>query len=135
MTNKIVGSREYSIGTLDVFTQLNVARRLMAVSPILEALINPENQGKDFTPLIILTLGKLSQEDSDYVVRTCIGVVTVRDNNQWCKIATPQGSLMYQDITMKTMVDLATAVILENLGDFFHTALFETAEGAGETAA
>lgn len=127
-----LGEHSYNIGPLDVFSQLNIARRLTPVSPVIEGLTNPENEGKDFTILVILMLGKLRDEDSDFVIRKCLQAVRINTNDQWFPIVNAQGGLQYQHIGMKLMVDLATAVILENLGDFFRTALSAPVEQADQ---
>jgi|ERR1700758_4699879 len=120
----------YRIGDLTVFDQLNLARRLTPLSMVIQGMMTPENAEKDHTIMVILMLSKLSDDDSEYVVSKCLSVVMRQDGKDLAKLQTPQGQLMYQDITMKIMVNLATEVILENLGDFFHTALSVVKEGA-----
>ena len=120
----------YNIGTMTVFDQLQVARRIMPMSAILEAMTNDRNAGKDLTVLLMMVLGNLSDENHVYVVTKCLSQVSKLEGDKPAKITTPTGELMYAHIDLQTTVDLVTAVILENLGGFFHTALSRVAEGA-----
>lgn len=75
------------------------------------------------TFLVLLMLGQLTDADSEFVVQKCLSVVKRQSGESFAKLTTPSGDLMFQDIGMKIMIDLTAAVIVENLGDFFSTAL------------
>ena len=128
-----INGESFRIGDLSVFDQLNLARRLTPFSFAIQGMMNPKNVEKDHTVMVILLLSKLSDEDSDYVTHKCLSAVLRSQGKDWAKLQTPEGVLMFQDITMKTVVNIVTEVILENLGDFFRTALSAVAEGAQPT--
>ena len=118
---------------LDAFTQLHVARKLGAALPVVDGLVRQENAGKDKTLLSLLMLSNISDADADFVVKKCLGVVVRNSGNQPAKIQTPYGELMFDDISLAAVLDLAVAVIEENLGDFFRTSLGRLAQEEAQT--
>lgn len=121
--------RVYLIGKLDAFSQLHVARKLGPAVPLVQGMVDLANASKDKALLSVLMLGHISDVDADFVVRKCLSVVTRReDTGALAKIQTPNGDLMFQDISMGDILALTNAVIEENLGDFFRTALASLAE-------
>ena len=118
---------------LDAFTQLHVARKLGAALPVVDGLVRQENAGKDKTLLSLLMLSNISDADADFVVKKCLGVVVRNSGNQPAKIQTPSGELMFDDISLAAVLDLAVAVIEENLGDFFRTSLGRLAQEEAQT--
>lgn len=124
MTTVSTAGATYHTGKLDTFTQLHLARKLGPSIPIVSGLINPENAGKDKGILTVLMLSHIGDLDADFVIRKCLSVVTRRSaEGSLAKVQTPDGTLMFDDISLPVMLELTVAVIEENLGDFFRTAL------------
>lgn len=115
-----VGGQQYRIGRLDAKKQFHVARRL---APLLAGLGGAlQGESKGFTQLvtpIAEALSKMSDEDTDYVIDTCLAVVQRQSNNQWASVMVRNGGLMFQDIDMAQMLQLTVAVVQGNLGNFF----------------
>lgn len=130
MTILEIGGNTYRIGAMDAFTQLNIAKRLAPMSLLIEGMVDEANKDKDKTMLVVLMLGQLSDEDSNIIVNKCLSTITIQQQDTWSKILAPSGALMFDFIKMKDMVDLTSAVIVEHLGDFFHTALSKVKAGA-----
>jgi hypothetical protein len=120
-----LNGRQYAtIGKLDAFTQLHLARKLAPALPIIEGLVSPANASKDKQVLVVLMLSHVSDADADYVVKKCLGVVARRQaDNQLARLQSADGQLMFDDTPMSDLLELAVAVIEENMGDFFRTAL------------
>lgn len=113
-----------TLGQLDAFTQLHVARKLSPSMPIVQGLVSPANREKDKTVLVVMMLSRLPDADCEYVIRKCLGVVGRHEpNGPPAKVLDPAGKPMFSDMTMQDMLDLTIAVVEENLGDFFRTAL------------
>jgi len=111
-------------GTLNVFDQLTLARKLSPALGVVDGLLRKENQSKDKTLLTVLLLGQLSDLESDFVVRKCLStVVRVQDGGVVAPVLSPEGLLMFDDIDMRTVLGLVDQVIEANLGDFLRTAL------------
>lgn len=115
-----IGGQQYRIGRLDAKKQFHVARRL---APLLAGLGGAlQAESKEFVQLVAPiadALSKMSDEDTDYVIDTCLAVVQRRQNNQWASVVVRNGGLMFQDIDMAQMLQLTVAVIQGNLGNFF----------------
>lgn len=109
--------------TLDTMAQLQLARRLVSLTVLIESMTKPENLGKDQTLLVTMMLGQLSDADHSFLMTTCLKSVFRKDGEVWAKVMTDTGALMYVDIDLDTLVNLVATVIVENLGDFFRIAL------------
>lgn len=123
------GKQFVTTGKLSVFDQLHLARKLGPALPILEGLVAPENAGKDKKVLTVLMMSQLPDSDSAFVLHKCLSVVAVRQaDGTRAKLTAGDGSLMFDDVEMSTVLDLTVVVIEENLGDFFRTALSSSAQ-------
>lgn len=123
--NLILHGTEYSSrGRLDSFTQLHIARKLGPTLPIVEGLVKQENSEKSKDLVTVLMLSHISDEDTEYIIKKCLGVVTRQQTTgPFAPVLSPQGMLMFDDMTMSDMLGLTIAIIEENLGDFFRTSL------------
>lgn len=129
----------YSIGTLDVFAQMHVARRVGTVINEIEAAkiemyqdgtLAELMEGED--PLLRASrimlgmvkagwraMGAMTQDDADYVMFECLKVVQrEQPGGDWAKIVTGRQAL-FNDMNGQTMMRLVVEVCKANLGDFF----------------
>jgi hypothetical protein len=106
---------------LDVFTQLHLARKLGPSIPIVEDTIS--KQSKDRPIFSIIMFSKLDDQDVDYIIKKCLGAVSRQQPTGFTPIQTPQGVMMFDDISLDTLLQLTLMVIEENLGSFFTTSL------------
>lgn len=126
----------YRIGKMDAIRQFHVTRKLAAVSAGLgegiarlqagggaKALLS-EGAGamRVITPLME-AVGRMSNEDAEYVIGTCLGVVQrnqgVGGAPAWSPVQASPGILMFPDIQMSCMIALVWRVMEFNLGGFF----------------
>lgn len=144
MRELTVGDHDYRIGKLDARKQFHLARRLAPVfgriaanakaSGISETITEKKEDdsvketlaaASKFFDLIVGpvadSLAKMTDEEADYILFTCMGVVDRKEgSDSWAKVkATGQDKLMYQDIELQDLVQLTVATIQENLGSFF----------------
>lgn len=116
---------------LDAFKQFHLFRKLMplfsgmgesqAVRMVREAGLgdNDAVTMAAFGP-VAQAISDMSQSDSEFIVKTCLAVCQRKNpTGQWVRLATPQGDLMFEDIDLQVMLQLAFAVIQENLAPFF----------------
>ena len=122
MSTTEINGHTYAIGKMDARRQFHVARRL---APVMMGLMKASGQEKaDFVttvgPLAEAVSG-LSDEDCDYVLDSCLDVVSRLDEKAGGKpIKIVRGGVLaYQDITMPEIIQLAVAVIQDNLSGFF----------------
>ena len=134
-------SVKYRIGRLDAFKQLHVSRRLApmffalgqgaaaaANRPEPSQLAQENDDSVDptvfgtiveaFKP-VAAALSKMPDDDVEYVIKTCLGVVERQSGAGWAKVLNGQGHLMFNDLEMSDMIQLTRAVIQRNLGNFF----------------
>lgn len=120
-----INGNTYRIGKLDARTQFHVARRL---APLLAGIGKTLNQPKNkddlfstFGPLAD-ALSRMSDEDTDYVLDKCLSVTQRAQGNQFAPVMASNGRMMFDDIDLPAMMQLAVAVIRENIGGFFPAA-------------
>lgn len=121
-----IAGHQYTVGKLDARRQFHVVRRL---APILaglgEATVKALQNGKKPSFEVIAQpiadkLAKMSNEDVDYVLTSCLSVCSRLVNGEPALVQAPKTDLlMFPDITMEVMLKLMIAVIEENMGDFF----------------
>jgi hypothetical protein len=114
-----VGGQKYRIGRIDARKQFHVARRL---APLLAGMSGVPDKSAGFAAFLgPLTdaLSGMSDEDVDYVLDVCLGVCQRIQPNGHPAPVMVRGGLMFEDIDMGQMIQLAVKVIQENLGGFF----------------
>jgi hypothetical protein len=136
---------KYSTGQLNARMQWNITRRISPIiSEVLPALrqyteapiIVPSANGAlpddgqaradaDERLITVLqpfmdALSKLTDEQSDYIIDTCLKVATRArpDNSGWTKLMTPDGQFLFADVDMRVMLELTVRTIMDNLSDF-----------------
>lgn len=133
-----INGQVYSIGKLDAMTQFHVARRLAPVFAALTSAImgakipkmpeglSPEDLKKaveeaQFLAIaepIMKVMATMPDADVNYVLNTCLGVVTRQVGNSQAPVMI-DGALMFQDIDMQLMLRLVSDVLRSNLSSFF----------------
>lgn len=139
-----LAGQTYNIGTLDTMKQFHVARRLgPAIWALLISALGSVRQvapeGGDTTikdvfnklndaqfknvfagaigPLVGI-LSSMDDETSEFVIKTCLGVVTRQQGQGWAPVQSKEGHFMFSDIDMTVMMQLVFATIRENLQNF-----------------
>lgn len=125
-----VGKHVYRIGALNAMQQFHVSRRiapLLATAGINLAMLarGSKLSVEEILPTlgpVSMMLAGMSDEQTDYIFATCLGVVQRKEmagsKELWAPVA--NGALMqYQDIDMLGMIRLVIAVLQHNLEDFF----------------
>jgi hypothetical protein len=143
MNDLTVNGLDYKFDKIPALAQFHIVRRLApiigellgAVGPSLKGGKTEVNQDEMLKALVPITtaLAKLSDEDADYIIFGLLKVVTRKQSGGgWAKIVT--GSvLMFDDIDMKVMVQLAVKSFMVNLGGFI-TALPSVSKEQAVTA-
>lgn len=132
-TTQIEGTT-YQISRLTPKKAFHVARRLApflgAILPHLRQLFDKGEDGKpvdpgtflergsDVLPAIAEVIAKMPNEDCDFIIDTCLSVVSVRQDRGSAPVM-GNGVLMFDYIDMKVMLQLTAEVVKVNLADFF----------------
>jgi hypothetical protein len=117
-----IKGNNYRTGRLSAMQQFHVARR---VAPALTGLVcalggsgTQEDFAKSLGPLAN-AVAQMPDADAEYVLGTCLAVVSRQtDPTTWAPIWR-EGRLVFDDIDLKTMMQLAAKVIQDNLGNIF----------------
>jgi hypothetical protein len=119
----------YRSGKLTAFQQFHLFRKLMPLFSGLgeTAAQNIANAAAGVGQVrwsgmgpIAQAISDMSQQDSEFILKTCLSVCTRRNPaGQWGRVTAPNGELMFEDIDMMGMMQLTFAVIQDNLGSFF----------------
>lgn len=133
-----VGGKKYQAGRLSVFDQMAVAKRLM---PAIKNLVTPEfinatrskleseNGGEAkigvsaIVPAIADAIYSLKDEDAERIVRTSLKVVSRQNSGgAFSPLLASSGDLLFDDVSLPNMLQIAWKVIESHLGDFFFIA-------------
>jgi len=122
-----INNQKYRIGKLNALQQFHITRRLMpalaAVGLSYASLKDAANGGGTGSIMEAVekaseVLAKMSDEDSNYVIFTCLGAVTRLSGSGYAKISQGQ-ALAFEDIDMMAMIRLVVEVVRLNLQGFF----------------
>lgn len=124
---------EYRAAKLNVFEQLKVCRKLL---PVLSGIVPDLSTlrqtavatagDSDKTALVINTIlpkiadlvAGMPEEDVNAILYPCLSVVTRKAvTGNWTQVFR-DGSLMFDDIDLFTMLNIAGRVVADNLGNF-----------------
>ena len=129
-----VNNNAYAIGKLEALKQFHLMRRLAPVLATVGLDIaklkkldsglggagDAETNFLELLAPVVEVVGKMSDEDSNYIIFTCLSVVSRQaPTGGFSPVITPQNQLMFQDLDMLTMLRLAAEVVRENLRGFF----------------
>ncbi len=129
-----IGAGEYSTRKLNAFQQFHVARRLAPMIWALGEGMISQLKGEaaaipagdfDASGLFALkasaeVLARMSNEDSEFILKTCLGAVTRKQPGGWARIQAENGNMLFEDIDLPCMMQLTMTVIRENLGNFLN---------------
>lgn len=129
-----LGGQKYKTARLTAMQQFHVARRLAPVITSLSevdfsALRDPQEGGEGSGRALRLmkpiadALHNLSDQDSEYVINVCMGVVyrgqPAATGTVWAAAwSKAAGKPMFEDIDLTVMLQLTVRVLMENLSGF-----------------
>ncbi len=110
----------YRCGKIDARKQFHIVRRLAPVLSELAPAVGKPSAGADVLTPLANALAKLSDADSDYVVFGLLDCVRRKqpDGLGWAQVNTGI-TLMFEDITLPVMLQLAAKAFMYNLSGFF----------------
>ncbi len=108
-----INGQSYKFGKIDARKQFHIVRRL---APVMGSVA----KGGEAIDAITSAIGRLSDDDADYVIFGLLACVTRKQDNGlgWAKISNGT-SLMFSDIEMGEMLQIAFRAFEENMQDFF----------------
>jgi hypothetical protein len=126
MIEKEINGQTYTVGKLDPFAQLHVARRLAPVLASMGVGALALARGNKLEAEAMLDMlgpvseivAKMPEEDVNYILQACLMVCKRHQADKKASVMV-NGQLMFQDMEMPTLMQLAVAVVKESLGGFF----------------
>ena len=112
--------RTYRVNKIDARSQFHIVRRLAPVLGQVAPAVQGGKGGMDALPALADAIAKLSDDDADYVLFGLLKVVSRKQDQGlgWGPVATGT-VIMYDDITMPTMLKLAWESLSHNMSGFF----------------
>lgn len=71
---------------------------------------------------LLMKLAEMSDEETEYVLKTCLSACSRQQERGFAPVVTAQGDFMFMDITLVEMLNLTREVVQTNLADFFPVA-------------
>src|SRR6185312_6619357 len=115
---------KYQSDKLPLFTQFHVLRRMGSLfSSIVGA-----GAVRDKDPLLAIgyiatAVSKLSEDDANYVLKNCLSVVKKLQGAVWAPLMSATGNLMFNDLSLPNMLEIAQKVLEDNFGPFIDALL------------
>jgi hypothetical protein len=105
-----------------------LARKLAPAIPLVDVQLKAENKDKPKSILVVMMLSQIADGDSEYIVKKALSLVLRKQSDgSFAKLQAANGSMMFDDVTMDEILELVSWVVEDNLGDFFRTALTDSA--------
>ena len=131
------GGFTYRAGKLTALQQFHVMRRLTPLIEDLKPLVLTMGNGErpkeeDAIAAILMGIGKLRDEDCNFVFAACLGVTQRSVNGAWASMW-PRGATQpaYDDLSLPDMIALTIKCVQANLAGFM-PALGLTSAGQGD---
>ena len=109
---------EYRVSQLDARRQFHIMRRLSPMLAELAAAVNVQSDGLDALQPLANALAGMSDSDADYCLFGLLACVQKRQGKTWSKICV-DNQLMFADMTMPVMLQIAVKAFQFNFSDFF----------------
>lgn len=122
-----VAGAEYRVGKMSALEQFHVTRRLGPMLVVAGVSVEMLSRGMkaELDDLVAMAgpvmeiLSRMSDEDTNYVILTCLKTAHRRQGDAWAPVLAKDGrTLMFADMDMPTMVRIVIEVLKLNLGNF-----------------
>lgn len=119
--------RTYQIDKLDAMKQFHLVRRLGPVLVVAGVTLDMLHRGMkielgDIVAMagpVMEIMSKMPDDEAEYLVFLCLGVVKIKQANGWAPMTTPDGKkLMFGNLEMPEMLRVVIEVLKDNLGNF-----------------
>ena len=126
-----IGGHKYRFDPLDVFDQLDVARRLAPIVALLTMQKDREKLKSGFARAFVSMSSGMSREDVRAVLALCLAKVHRNQAGNYAPVC-PSGQIMFEDIDLPRSLELLWEVLARNkIIDFFDEPL-STSKGKRE---
>lgn len=126
-----LGEKQFRTSKLDAFSQFHVSRKLAPIIPtLIPVFVKIARDGVELTDIAsyaeILApfadgLAAMSNEDSEYVLSTCMSVVKRKTvgNDNWAVVwSNSARACMFDDMDLGDIIQIVLKVVQDSLGNF-----------------
>ena len=126
-----VGEYTYRSTKMPARTQFHVLRRAAPIVGPLQAMVGG-SVGAEALPIFAEAIGSLSNENCDYILDEALAVVQRKQADTiWAPIKAPNSeAMMFKDIDMVVMLQIAAHVLKDNFSALFSGGLASLTGGA-----
>ncbi|QEE24525.1 hypothetical protein CS053_08430 [Rhodanobacter glycinis] len=115
-----IKGQSYRSGKMDTFKQFHVSRRLVPVLGGVAGAVSGDTSFDELVQPLMHGIACMTDADCDFILEACLKVVQRQQGNAWSPIyAGANQALMFDDIDMSVMLQIAGKVIQDNLSGFF----------------
>lgn len=124
-TKQDIKGQSYSFSKLLPLKQFHIVRRLSPMLGELAPLIKDKMSGNDIDPIAILpalskVLSEMTDENADFILFGLLAAVSRKQTVGYAPVTNSDtNSLMFTDIDLPLMMELAGRSLMFNLGNFF----------------
>lgn len=131
-----IEGRTYKVNKIDARSQFHIVRRLAPVLGQVAPAVQGGKGGTDALPALANAIASLSDADADYVLFGLLKALSRKQDQGlgWGPVVTGT-SIMYDDITMPTMLKLAWEALSFNMSGFFAALPSDLKEAAQKVSA
>ena len=128
--------RTYKVNKIDARSQFHIVRRLAPVLGQVAPAVQGGKGGMDALPALANAIASLSDTDADYVLFGLLKALSRKQDQGlgWGPVVTGT-SIMYDDITMPTMLKLAWEALSFSMSGFFAALPSDLKEAAQKVSA
>ncbi|WP_211243389.1 phage tail assembly chaperone [Chitiniphilus eburneus] len=130
-----INGKQYRSGKLDALKQFHVSRRVAPILPTLLPIFlklaethRASGSAPAASAIEIVAelagpfadgLAAMSDQDADYIIGTCLSVVSRQQGSAWSPVwSGAQNAMMFDDMDLGVMLPVVVHVIRDNLGNF-----------------
>lgn len=128
----------YRAGKLDAFKQFHVSRKIAPIIPTLVPVFVRLSQDKKLTEDLgafsellgpfAEGLAGMSDADSEYIIATCLAVVSRNANGTWAAVWNKSANAcMFDDMDLGVIMQIVIKVVQDSLGPFIQGLLMSQA--------
>jgi hypothetical protein len=129
---------QYRTSRLHAFSQFHVSRKIAPIVPTLIPIFVRLSQDKKLTEDLgafsellgpfAEGLAGMSDDDSEYIIATCLAVVSRNNNGNWAAVWNKSANAcMFDDMDLGVMMQIVIKVVQDSLGPFIQGLLMSQA--------
>lgn len=111
----------YRVGKMNAMGQFHLARRLMPLLAAAGAGAMDQVKTDPFAAMasIAESVASLPDAEAEYIISAALGIVQRRAGEAWAKVWSQSGGLMFEDISLSSMLQIVGRSLGETFGGFF----------------